>query len=106
MPQLSSAALVEEGVDIGLGVEGDEVVDLLAGAYETDGEIQFVGDGDYDAAFGGAVEFSEDDTRDSGVAPEFTGLIEAILAGGGVEYEEHIVRRAWDDFRGGALHFF
>ena len=53
----ATLALVEKGVDIGLGVEGDQVVDLFAGAYEADWEIQFVGDGDYDAAFGGAVEF-------------------------------------------------
>src|SRR5579862_557254 len=103
---VASAALVEEGVDIGLWVEGDEVVDLFTGADETDWEIQFVGDGDDDAALGGAVEFGEHDSCDAGVAPEFAGLVQAVLAGGGVEDEEHVVRRARDNFRGGALHFF
>ena len=83
----ATRGLVEEGVDIGLGVEGDQIVDLFACAYKADGEIQFVGDGDYDAAFGGAVEFGEYYSCDAGVAPEFTGLIQAVLAGGGVEDE-------------------
>ena len=42
-------------------------------------------------------------TRDGG--GEFAGLGEAVLAGGGVENEEHVMRGAGDNFRGGALHF-
>src|ERR1700735_1466727 len=98
-------ALVEEGVDIGLGVEGNEVVDFFAGADETDGKIQFAGDGHDDAAFGGAVELGQDDAGDAGVAPEFAGLIEAVLPGSCVENQENIVRRAGDNFCGGAFHF-
>src|SRR5580704_1494235 len=48
--------LVEERVDIGLRVEGDEVVDFFAGADEADREIQFAGDGDDDAALRRAVQ--------------------------------------------------
>src|ERR1700735_2274252 len=97
--------LVEEGVDIGLGVEGDEVVDFFAGSDEADGEIQFAGDGYDDAAFGGAVELCQDNAGDAGVAPEFAGLVEAVLSGGGVENQENIVRRAGNNFCGGAFHF-
>src|SRR5580704_13910648 len=101
----SASRLVEERVDIGLGIEGDEVVDLFACPYETDWEIQLVGDGDDDAAFCGAVELRKYYSGDAGVAPEFAGLIQAVLACGGVEDEKDIVRRAGNNFRGGALHF-
>ena len=100
------AELVEERVDIGLRVEGDEVVDFFAGADEAYGEIEFAGDGDDDAAFGGAVELGQHDSGDASVAPEFAGLVEAILACGRVENEQDIVRRAGNNFSGGALHFF
>src|SRR5579862_7162927 len=94
---LIAPPLVEEGIDIGLGVEGNEVVDFFAGADEANREIEFAGDGDDDSAFGGAVELGEHDAGDAGMAPEFARLIEAILARGRVEHEEHVVRRAGND---------
>ena len=39
------------------------------------------------------------------MAPEFAGLVEAVLSSGGVENQEDIVRRAGDDFGGRAFHF-
>src|SRR5579885_2933506 len=98
--------LSEEGFGVGVGVEGDEVVDLLAGADEADGEAEFAGDGDDDAALGGAIELGEDDAGDANGAGKFAGLGEAVLSGGGVEDEKDVVRGAGDDFGGGALHFF
>ena len=97
--------LIEERVDVGLGIEWDQVVDFFAGADEADRQVQFAGDGYDDAAFGGTIEFGEHDAGDSGVAPEFAGLVEAVLPSGGVEYEQHIVRRTGNYFGGGALHF-
>ena len=88
-----------------MGVEGDEVVDFFAGADEADGQIQLAGDGHDDAAFRGAVELGQDDSGYAGVAPEFAGLIEAVLPGGGVENQENIVRRAGNNFGGGAFLF-
>src|ERR1700732_1270898 len=98
--------LVEERVDIGLRVEGDEVVDFFAGADKADGEVQFAGDGDNDAAFGGAVELGKHDTGNARVPPKLAGLVETILAGGRVENQENVMRRAGNNFRRGALHFF
>ena len=43
-------------------------------------------------------------TRDGG--SEFARLRKTVLSGGGVEDEQNIVRRAGNDFGGGALHFF
>ena len=57
--------LVEERVDVGFGVERNQIVDLFAGADETNGEAEFARDGDDDAAFGGAVELGEDDAGDA-----------------------------------------
>src|SRR5580658_1223582 len=78
-------ASIKERVDIGLGIEWDQIVDFFAGAHEADRQIQFAGDGYYDAAFGGAVEFGEHDAGDSSMAPEFAGLVESVLPGGGIE---------------------
>src|SRR5271155_1728202 len=94
---------IKERVDVGLGIEWDQVVDFFAGAYEADWQIQFAGNGYDDAAFGGAVEFGEHDAGDSGMAPEFAGLVQAVLSGGGVEDEEHVMRRAGNYFGGGAF---
>src|SRR5215469_6015417 len=99
-------ASVEERVDIGLRIEGDKVVDLLAGPDEANGQIQFAGDCDDDAAFRGTVELGENDAGDSGVAPELARLVQAVLAGGGVEDEQYVMRSARHNLRGGALHFF
>ena len=77
---------------------------MFADADEADGEIEFAGDGDGDAAFGGAVELGEDDAGDAGGLGEQAGLLEAVLAGGGVHDEEDFVGRAGDEAGGGAAH--
>ena len=69
-PPRDYRGLVEEGVDIGLRVEGHQVVDLFAGADEADRQIQFARDGDDDAALRGAVELGEHDAGDARERPE------------------------------------
>ena len=66
--------LVEQRIGVGLGVEGNEVVDLFAGADKTDGEAEFARDGDDDAAFGGAIELGENDAGDADAGGELAGL--------------------------------
>src|ERR1700761_9471113 len=75
-PSVPSRESVEEGIDIGLRVEGDEMVDFFARADEAEGEIQLARDGDDYAALSGAVEFGEHDAGDSGLAPELAGLVQ------------------------------
>src|SRR5579863_9393153 len=88
---------VEERVDIGLRVERNEVVNLFAGANETNRQVQFARDGDDDAALRGAIEFRQHDSSHAGVAPEFARLVEAVLAGGRVENQKNIMGRAGND---------
>src|SRR3954471_7707853 len=81
----------DDGVDEGLGVEGSEVVRTLAEADELDRHAELALDGDDDAALGRAVELGQHDPRDVDGLREDLRLLEAVLAGGGVEDEEHLV---------------
>src|SRR6202044_3403466 len=96
--------LVEQGVDEGGGVEGDDVLELFADAGVADREAELVGDGDDDAAFGAAVELGEDDTGDVGGLGEEACLLQTVLAGGCVDDEEGLVRSAGQEALGGAAH--
>ena len=58
--------LAQQCVDKCFGGEFQQVAHFFADAYEADGEIELAGDGDGDAAFGGAVELGEDDAGDAG----------------------------------------
>ena len=77
---------------------------LFADADEADRQAEFAGDGDDDAALGGAVELGEDDAGDAGGLGEQTRLLQAVLAGGGVDDKQGLVRGAGDEARGGAAH--
>ena len=67
---------------------------LFADADEANRQRQVVRDGDGDAALGGAVEFREHDAGDAGGRCELARLHQAVLPDGGVEDEQHLVRRA------------
>ena len=94
----------EERFDEFFGVEGQQVFDLFADADVADGQVQLARDGDHDAALGGAVELGEHDAGDAGGFGEFARLLQAVLAGGGVEHQQHFVRRVGDHLAGGAAH--
>ena len=55
-----------------------------------------MGDREGDAALGGAVELGEDDPGDVDRLGEQARLLQAVLAGRGVDREQHLVRRAGD----------
>src|SRR5258708_36845273 len=82
--EILCACSVDQGVDEGFAVEGDEVVDLFADAGVDDGEFELGGDGEDDAAFGGAVELGEDDAGDAGGFGEEAAPGEARSPGGGL----------------------
>ena len=82
------------------GANGIEIVDPLADADIADRQLQVVGDGHGDAAFGRAIELGEDDAVDAGDRHELARLREAVLADGRVEHEQDLVRRAFDLARG------
>ena len=82
--------LREEGVDERLGIERDEVTDLLTHANKADGHVQGVFDGEHDAALGGRVELGEDDPGQADRLVEGTRLSEAVLARGGIQDEQRL----------------
>src|SRR2546426_5498740 len=83
-----------QGVDEPLGIEGPEVLDLLAHPDELDGEPELARDPHHDAALGGAVELGEHYATQPDRLVEHTRLGEAVLSGGGVEHHQALVRRA------------
>ena len=80
--------IAEEAFDEGFGVEGGEVVGLFAGADEEDGEVEFVGDGEDYAAFGGTVHLGKQDAFAIDCLGEGARLKQAVLAGCGVDGEQ------------------
>jgi hypothetical protein len=49
-----------------LGIEREQVRRLLSHAHVTHGNAQFASNRHHDTAFGGAIELSQDDTRNTG----------------------------------------
>src|SRR5215213_2763027 len=82
----------KQRLDERIGVERLEVVDGLADADELDGEVDRLADGDDDAPFGGSVELGEDHPRAADRLGEDLGLADRVLAVGGVEHEQDLVR--------------
>src|SRR5690348_8223615 len=98
--------LIEKGIRVRLGVKGNQIVDLFAGADKANRQAQLARNGDDDAAFRGAIELGENNPRNAHGRGEFAGLRQAVLSRGRVENEENIVWRAGDHFGRSALHFF
>ena len=72
------------------GVERRHVVGALAEPDELDRYAELALDLHHDAALGGPVELGEHDAGDVDDLAEDAGLDEAVLAGGGVEDEQHL----------------
>ncbi len=76
------------------GSNGDQVVDGLAQADQLHRDAELGLDGEHDAALGRAVELGEHHAGHVDGLGELPGLHQAVLAGGGVEHEEHLGDRA------------
>src|SRR5665647_105160 len=81
----------EDGPREDVGLEGAQVLELLAHADQLDRDPQRLMDGDDDAALGGAVQFGEHDAADVHRLLELLRLAQAVLAGRRVEYEKGLV---------------
>ena len=81
----------EQGGDELVGVEGAQVVDALADADVADRQLQPFGDGEQDAALGGAVELGDDDAGEAHRLVELHGLVEGVLPRGAVHHQPHLV---------------
>ena len=73
--------------------KGLKIVNALADPDGMHRQPVLGGDGDQDAAAGGAVELGHDEAGDAGALAEDVDLGERVLAGGGIEHQEHGVRR-------------
>ena len=78
----------------------------LASTHEAHRKAQFAHDGNYDAAARSTVEFGQHNSGNTGSSGELTRLREAVLARGGIEHEQNVMRRAGHELGGGALHLF
>src|SRR3954465_14061209 len=76
-----------------VGVERPQILELLADADQLDGDAQLIGDGQRDAALGGAVELGEDDAGDPDSLAEQLRLPDAVLTRRGVDGHQRLVRR-------------
>src|SRR5579863_1748051 len=85
---------IEKGIDERLRVKGHKVVGGLAGSHERHRQTQFAHDRNDDAPARSAIELGEHDAGYAGDIGEFARLREAVLSRGGVEHEQHVVRRA------------
>ena len=65
---------------------------------------QLVTDADHDAAFRTAVELGEKNAGHVHRVPKDPGLIDGVLPDGGVEYEQHLMRRPGDFLAIAASH--
>src|SRR5258707_87510 len=78
--------LVEEGINVGFGVEGNEVVNLFAGADEANRQAKLARNRDDDAAFRRAVELCQNNSGDADGGSKFARLGKAVLACGCVHH--------------------
>src|SRR3954447_4344086 len=95
---------LEEGAREVVWIEGPQVVQLLADADELDRQPELVRDRDGNAALRGAVELRQRHTRDFDGLAEEARLLETVLAGGRVDHEQGLVRRALEPLRDHPAH--
>src|SRR6267143_3254025 len=99
VPRLSTRRLYqrlpfEERDDELVRVELLEVRHLLAHAHVPDRDLERVADADDHAALGRPVQLGEDESGDAERLVELPRLLDRVLAGGRVDDQQHLVRRA------------
>src|SRR5580704_5435996 len=86
--------------------ERRQIVDALADADEMHRHFELLRDGDQNAAAGGTVELGHDETGDADDLAENLDLRQRVLADGGVEHEQHGMRRRRLDLLHHPHHLF
>src|SRR5690606_24095772 len=86
------SVVLEQRVHERVPVEHLQVFDALAHPEVLDGDVELVADADGHAALGRAVDLGEGQRGDVGGLGELAGLFNGVLAGAGVEHEQHFVR--------------
>src|SRR6266511_1782346 len=86
--------LLEQGLDVGVGVERFEVFELLADADELYRQADLAFDAEDGAALRRAIQLRQDDPRTLYRLLEVLRLDDGVLTAGGVEDEQLLVRGA------------
>ncbi len=97
---------VEDGVDVLVGFEGDQIVGTFSCADVVDRHFQLVGDAEDGSAFGRAVELGDDDTVNTDHCVESFGLIDGGAALGTVEDQQFPMRSPRQCLVGDTDHLF
>src|SRR5215510_525425 len=84
--------VVEEGFGKRCGVERLEVRELFADPDEFNRNVQFIDDADDDASLGGTIELGHDEPRQSECLMKLLCLRHTVLADGGIEDEQDLMR--------------
>lgn len=71
------------------GGEEDQVVDLFPHAHKTDGQAQLFVHTDDAATLGGAVQLGQHNAGGTGGAAELLRLADGVLAGNGIQHQQH-----------------
>src|SRR5688572_12231380 len=75
-----------------VGIEDGEIFGLLADADVLDRQAELLADRDHDATLRRAVELGEHDASATGSFGKSLGLADRVLARGGVEHKQYLVR--------------
>src|ERR1035438_189210 len=95
---------VEQRIHEVLRVEGKKIAHLFTYSNIAHRQAQFLRDGHHYAALGGAVELGEHNSGDAGGLREQTRLLQTVLAGGCVHYQQGLVGSIGAEALRGAAH--
>src|SRR5262245_61329857 len=85
-------------------VERAQVLEPLANSDQLDWELELGGDRERDAALRCPIELREDDPGQVNRLGERARLAQAVLPGGGIDYDQRLVRRALEALRRHPAH--
>lgn len=91
MRSLSSHLLPQDAIHEGMRVKLCEVISFLARTYKAYRNTQFLLNGEDDAAFRRAIEFSQNDPTDLHRLLEVLGLANRILSRGGIQNKQRFM---------------
>src|SRR5438105_5320311 len=94
VPCIGGILLGEQGADEFVRIELLQIRHRFADADVAHGDLQLVADADDHAALGGAVELGEHEAGHAQRLVEQPRLLDGVLPGGGVDHQQHLVRRA------------
>ena len=88
-----------------MAIEWREILHFFACPNETRRNSQFVLNRDHDSTFAAAIEFRNDQPRQSNRFMKFARLTQSVATGCRIDHEQRFLRRARIVFREASLHF-